>query len=121
VPGMVTQKGMVSGAEKELPFIIVQASINKGDSGSALVDGRGDVVGIVSNTEGGLSPALRALSSQLVNGAQSGSVKLAGGDNIQSTQSLIKTLDDYISTGIGYARRVAPLDKYIHLHPEIVH
>jgi hypothetical protein len=118
---MVTQKGMVSGAEKDLPFIIVQAPMNRGNSGGALLDGHGDVVGIVSNREGGLSPALSALSSQLANSAKSGSVKLAGGDNIQSTQSLIQTLNEYISPAIGYARRVGPLDAYIRSHAEVLH
>jgi S1-C subfamily serine protease len=120
VPGMVTHKGMVSGAEPKLPFIIIQAPINKGDSGGALLDGRGDVIGVVSNREGGISPALGALSSQIENGAKSGSVKVTGVDNLQATQSLIKMLDEYISTGIGYARRVAPLDAYIHAHPEVI-
>jgi S1-C subfamily serine protease len=120
VPGMVTHKGMVSGNEPILPFIIVEAPINNGTSGGALLDGHGDVIGIISNREGGISPALSALSSQIANGAKSGSVKLMGIDTLKSTQSLIQTLDEYISTGIGYARRVAPLDNYIRSHPDVV-
>jgi S1-C subfamily serine protease len=121
VPEMVTHKGMVSGTEPGLPFIIVQAPINKGNSGGALLDGRGDVIGIVSNREGGISPALSALSSQIANSEKSGTVKLMGVDTLQSTENLIKTLDEYISTGIGYARRVAPLENYIRSHPEVIH
>ena len=50
-PGMVTHRGMVSGFDKSGSLIFVQAAINKGNSGGALLNSQGHVIGIISMRE----------------------------------------------------------------------
>lgn len=57
-PSMVTHRGMVSGFDSSGALIFVQAPINKGNSGGALLNSQGHVVGIVSMREGGISQGL---------------------------------------------------------------
>jgi S1-C subfamily serine protease len=114
-PGMVTHRGMVSRFDSSATLIFVQASINKGNSGGALLNTQGHVVGIVSMREGGISQGLQELSSHIDQTSYQGSVQLMGVDPLQATRAIIQTLDQYISTGIGYARSIrfarAYLDK----------
>lgn len=119
-PGMVTHRGMISGDEPNLPFIFVQAPINKGNSGGALFDDTGLVIGVVSNREGGISKGLAELSVRIEESAKSGSVQIMGVDPLQATRGLIQTLDEYISTGMGYARRIEPLQIWISSHPDVL-
>lgn len=53
-PGMVTHKGMLSGYNEDKSLLFIQASINKGNSGGALLSSKGKVLGIISMREGGI-------------------------------------------------------------------
>jgi S1-C subfamily serine protease len=112
-PGMVTHRGMVSGFDSSGTLIFVQASINKGNSGGALLNSQGHVVGIVSMREGGISQGLQELSSHIDHTSSQGSVQLMGVDPLQATRAIIQTLDQYISTGIGYARSIRFAREYL--------
>lgn len=57
-PTMVTHFGTISGITKDKSIICIQASTNKGNSGGALVDKTGKVIGIISMREGGISMGL---------------------------------------------------------------
>lgn len=118
-PGMVTHKGMVSGTDPTKEIIFIEASINKGNSGGALLDSKGTVIGIVSMREGGISQGLADLRSQIVQNTKNGSVTIMGVNPLTSTKELIDTIDQYISTGIGYARTVRFARGYIARHREI--
>jgi S1-C subfamily serine protease len=95
-PGMVTHRGMVSGFDGSETLISIQASINKGNSGGALLDSQGRAVGIMTSSRG--------------------SVRIMGVDPLQSTKEIIQTLDQYISTGIGYARSIKFAREYLNTH-----
>lgn len=60
-----------------------------------------------------LSKHIEATSAQ-------GTVRLMGVDPLQSIKELIKTMDTYISTGIGYAISTRFLNTYIEKHPELL-
>lgn len=109
-PGMVTHRGMVSGHDDSFSMIFVQAPVNKGNSGGALLNAQGQVIGIVSMREGGISQGLQQLNVYIDQTSSHGSVQLMGVDPLQATKAIIQTLDQYISTGIGYARSI----KYVH-------
>lgn len=117
-PGMVTHRGMVSGHDDNVSVIFIQASINKGNSGGAVLNTEGHVVGIVSMREGGISKGLQDLQVNIEKTSAEGSVKFMGVDPLQSTKAIIQTIDQYISTGIGYARSVRFIREYITKHPE---
>ena len=117
-PGMVTPRGMVSGFDSSESLIFVQASINKGNSGGALLNSKGHVVGLVSMREGGISRGLSELNSYIDKNTHHGSVQIMGVDALQATKAIIQTLDEYISTGIGYARSVKYAREYLDTHKE---
>jgi hypothetical protein len=103
---MVTHRGMVSGLDDSASLIFIQASINKGNSGGALLNSQGQAVGIVSMREGGISRGLHELRVYIDKTSSQGSVQFMGVDPLQATKAIIQTLDQFISTGIGYARSI---------------
>ena len=111
-PGMATHRGMVSGYDESLSLIFVQAPVNKGNSGGALLNAQGHVIGIVSMREGGISQGLQQLQVYIDQTSSHGSVQLMGVDPLQATKAIIQTLDQYISTGIGYARSIKCFREY---------
>jgi len=111
-PALITHKGMISGIDDSGNIICIQGSINKGNSGGALISDDGKVIGIVSMREGGISKALEELTVYIENTEKEGSVHLMGVDPLQAIKATVKTLDTYISTGIGYARNIKFLKEY---------
>jgi hypothetical protein len=120
-PGMVTHRGMISGNDETKSLIFIEAPINRGNSGGALLNSQGHVIGIVSMREGGISPQLTELRSYItgLSGAAN-SVTINGVSPLQSTNAIINTLDAYISTGIGYARSIRFAREYLSKHPDIL-
>jgi S1-C subfamily serine protease len=86
-PGMVTHRGMVSGFDDSKSLIFVQASINKGNSGGALLNSQDHVVGIVSMREGGISQGLNDLAVYIDNTASQGNVRIMDVDPLQATNT----------------------------------
>jgi hypothetical protein len=119
-PGMVTHRGMISGSDPSNSLIFIEASINRGNSGGALLNSNGHVIGIVSMREGGIGNQLEALRNQINNASTTGQVRFLGVDPLQSTNAIINTLDQYISTGIGYARSIKFAREYLQRHPELL-
>ena len=111
-PGMVTHRGMVSGHDDAFSIIFIQAPVNKGNSGGALLNAQGHVIGIVSMREGGISQGLQQLQVYIDQISSQGSVQIMGVDPLQATKAIILTLDQYISTGIGYARAIKFAQEY---------
>ncbi|MGD1046544.1 MAG: serine protease [Bacteroidota bacterium] len=112
-PAMVTHKGMISGISADSNIICIQAPVNKGNSGGALLNAKGEVIGIISMREGGISQGLVELNKYIQSTESHGSVQLMGVDPLQATKEIINVLDTYISTGIGYARSIKFLRKYL--------
>lgn len=106
-PGMVTHRGMISGADDSQSLIFIQAAINKGNSGGAVLNEQGHVIGIVSMREGGISQGLKELNAYIDQTAGNGNVLIMGVDPLQTTKAIVQTLDQYISTGIGYAHSIS--------------
>jgi S1-C subfamily serine protease len=119
-PGMVTHRGMVSGFDQARTLILIQASINKGNSGGAALNSEGRVVGIISMREGGISQGLSELRVYIDQTASQGSVRIMGVDALQATKAIVQTLDQYISTGIGYARSIKFAREYIDHNPAVL-
>lgn len=119
-PGMVTHRGMVSGFDGSSSLIFVQAPINKGNSGGALLNNQGHIVGIVSMREGGISQGLNELRVYIDKTSSQGTVKIKGVDPLQATRAIIQTLDQYISTGIGYARSIRFAREYLGKNPGLL-
>lgn len=115
-PTMVSHFGTVSGVTPDKSIICIQAATNQGNSGGALVDGNGKVIGIVTLREGGISQALQNYFSQINQSEKLGNVQIMGIDPLQATKETIKVLDTYISTGIGYARSIKFLNDYVVKH-----
>ena len=111
-PALITHKGMISGVDDSGSIICIQGSINKGNSGGALISDDGKVMGIISMREGGISKALEDLTVYIEATAKQGSVHLMGVDPLQAIKETVKTLDTYISTGIGYARNIKFLKEF---------
>lgn len=111
-PALITHKGMISGIDDTGSIICIQGSINKGNSGGALISDDGKVIGIVSMREGGISKALEDLTLYIEATAKQGSVHLMGVDPLQAIKETVKTLDTFISTGIGYAINIKYLKEY---------
>ena len=119
-PGMVTHRGMVSGTDKQEDLIFIEGSINKGNSGGGLLGRDGHLIGIISLREGGITTGLAQLRDQLNAQSHSGmKVTMLGMDPVQTTKMLIDTLDQYISTGIGYAHSIRFAKDYQSKHPEL--
>jgi hypothetical protein len=112
VPALITHKGMISGIDDSGNIICIQGSINKGNSGGALISDDGKVIGIVSMREGRISKALKDLTVQIENTEKQGFAHLMGVDPLQAIKEIIKILDRNISTGIGYARNIKFLKEY---------
>ncbi len=115
-PTMVTHFGTISGITKDKSIICIQASTNKGNSGGALMDKNGKVIGLISMREGGISVGLQNYLNQISETEKMGSIQLMGVDPLQAAKETIKVLDTYISTGIGYARSVKFLVDYKQKH-----
>jgi len=118
-PGMVTHRGMISGSNDSRGLIFIEAPVNKGNSGGALLNQEGHVIGIVSMREGGISEGLANVRSQIRQSAQHGQVTIMGVNPLSTTEALIDTLDEYINTGIGYARSIKFARSYLLQHPEL--
>lgn len=112
-PTMVTHFGFVSGITVDSSVICIQAPINKGNSGSALLNKNGEVIGLVSYREGVLSVGLQNYFRKLTAAEKGNRVVLQGVDPLKIAKETIEIIDKYISTGIGYALNVEYLKNYI--------
>ncbi len=119
-PGMITHKGMVSGMLPDRSLIFIQSSINKGNSGGALLNSEGKIIGIVSLREGGITQELANLRQRIYSTEKEGSVTYMGVNPLSSIKMLIDTVDQYISVGIGYAHSAQFPREYLNRHPELL-
>ncbi|MFV8328418.1 S1 family peptidase [Flavobacterium sp. ZS1P14] len=113
IPTIVTHVGTISGFTKDESLICIQSSINKGNSGGALINKQGKVIGIVSSKEGGISANLESYLNAIKESEQQGTVQLMGINPLQATKETIVILDKYISTGIGYANNIKFTSEFI--------
>lgn len=112
-PALLTHTGTISGLTNNKELICIQASTNKGNSGGALINDKGQIIGILSLREGGISLQLQNYLNEIELSKQTGSIELMGVDPLSATEETIKILDKYISTGIGYARNIEYLKAYL--------
>lgn len=110
---MLTHKGCISGLSDDRGVIGIEGSINKGNSGGAVIDDKGEIIGIISNRLGGISVGLDQLRGYISQTGGHGSVAIMGVDVLAVDKELINTLDTYISTGAGYARSIQFLQNYV--------
>ncbi len=118
-PVMVTHKAMISGIDPSGNVICLESAINKGNSGGALLNTNGEIIGLITLREGGISKGLKDLSAYIDESRKHGGILLGGVDTLAAIQATITTLDRYISTGIGYAHAVKHLRLCLETHPEL--
>jgi hypothetical protein len=116
-PGMATHLGSISGWDPAQEVMTVQGAMNKGHSGGALVAEDGTALGIISLRGWGISRGLGELSNRVEEMALKGIIAPMEVDPWHSVRDLIRTLDAFISSGIGYANGVRPLREYLARHP----
>ncbi|MGA2259275.1 MAG: serine protease [Thermoguttaceae bacterium] len=121
-PAMLTHIATISGIANGADLICLEAPVNKGNSGGALISTNAQVIGILDLREGGLSQGLAMLKEQLAASRPSSRMFLMQGgvmlDPIDTIKELIDTLDEYISPGIGYAVSTKHLRVYLDKYPD---
>lgn len=127
-PILLTHKGMISGNAPGL--IALQASVNRGNSGGALCNSLGEVIGIITLREGDITARLDGIHKQISANSSSIGREVQPGVFIKSNPTfngispldaigeLTETLRNYISPGIGYAYEISFLRTYLSRHPE---
>jgi S1-C subfamily serine protease len=115
-PCMVSHRGMISGWDRMREIYTIQAAINRGNSGGALISEEGAVIGIISMREGGIAKGLAEVTDYLESAPGPGPAGPRA-ESLRAVRSLIRALDAYISSGIGYARTVRHLREYLDRHP----
>lgn len=109
-PTMVTHTGTISGFTRDSSVMTVQAAVNRGQSGGALLDRSGKVIGLVSLREGGISVAVQEYLKQLTETPE----KIAEpGTELRPVRDMLFLMDDFITSGIGFAINVKYLNAYI--------
>lgn len=115
---LLTHSGVISGFTNDSVAIYIEASINSGNSGGALINDKGKVVGIVTfkqtfNFNNDLNKLKNSGSSVAigVNDKDGNKMNLAGTDfNI----NLYQILNKYLNTGIGGAINIKFLRKTLY-------
>jgi S1-C subfamily serine protease len=124
IKGLATHRGMVSGSDAARSQVFLQAALNKGNSGGAILTADGKIVGVISQREGSPSPTLQEIQRRIMAEEQRTDIQVraitAGVDVRQVTRELIGTVDTYISTGIGYAVPIRFLRDYLDRHPNLL-
>lgn len=121
VPTMVTHKGYLSGVTGNLRLLCIQAPVNKGSSGSALLGANGAVIGIVTYREGDLPQELKKLAAQIrAFEERKTGIQVTGIDPLSVERQILDSLDRYISPGIGYALNVSLVRTYLETHPGLL-
>ena len=115
-PTMLTHRGMMSGEVRKTGLICIQAPVNKGCSGSAVLNTEGQVLAIVNAREGGISQGLEDLRKHIIKTESQGRMSLMGVDPLQASKEIVNVLDRHISTGIGYAVDARFLSEYVKKH-----
>jgi S1-C subfamily serine protease len=109
-PAMVTHTGTISGFTKDSSVFTVQAPVNRGQSGGALLDRSGKVIGLISLREGGVSVALQEYLKQVT---ESPGKIAAPGTDLRPVRDMLFLMDDFITSGIGFAINIKYLNAYI--------
>lgn len=104
------------------PLICLQAPVNKGNSGGALISTNGQVIGLINAREGRISMRMANLS-EAISRSQGDLIFGTPGVKINLNKvvgELIDTLDKYISPGIGYAVSAEFLGAYLETNPDLL-
>ena len=116
---LLTFKGMIAGFYPLQKLIALQAPINKGSSGSALLNTKGEVIGIISRREGGITEKLDEIKKKIIEAVKPGqetTIMFGGIDALDSIKETVEVLNRNISTGIGYAHWSGGLSQYLSKH-----
>lgn len=122
---MLTHKGYVSGLKRGSDVLCVEAPVNKGNSGGAVLNSKGELLGILTTREGGINLALQEHRKH-ADVSRSGTTgvtmraEIGGVNFLDMTTDLIDTIDTYISTGIGYAISSKFLRLYLSRYPKLL-
>lgn len=121
---LLTHTGIISGYDADTSIIFIQSALNEGNSGGAVINKKGQVVGIVDfkwipsmiNFDTYLD-GLQSISSK---GSYMGSQIHDGKGNVieisgtQFNYNLVKTLKDNLNTGIGGAINIKYIRKCLY-------
>ncbi len=116
VSTMLTHQGYISGFNNDSSVICFQSSINKGNSGGALINEKSQIIGIITRKAGGISKELETILDKIKSSKKIMTVKQYGVNQQDAQQEIIQIIDTYISTGIGYAYSVEYLIKWYDIY-----
>ncbi len=107
--------GTISGFSKDL--IGLQAPINRGSSGSAVLNQAGEVIGIVNYVDNNFDSVLQKAET-----ANIGFDQMTPSEKLATTVlfQLVEQLGKSNSNGIGFARSIDGLRSYITRHPDVM-
>ncbi len=111
-PTMLTHSGNISGFKNDSNVICIQSSINKGNSGGAIINEKKQIIGIITLREGGINQELQNVLNEIKSSESYGNIQLMGIDPLKAQKETIQVLNKYISTGIGYAYSIRYMMKW---------
>lgn len=110
-PNSIPQKTLLAGhvATIMTQHLLLDCSVNHGNSGGPLFDVNGNLVGIVNAKHGGLNQVLE----DLLNHKSGAMVSIGGVDPVQSLKNVIVSMKQNLNLGIGYAIKTDEIKKII--------
>lgn len=110
-PNSIPQKTFLSGHVATImpQHLLLDCSVNHGNSGGPLFDVNGNVVGIVNAKHGGLNQVLE----DLLNHKSGAMVSIGGVDPVKSLKYVVVSMKRNLNLGIGHAIKTDEIKKLI--------
>ncbi len=98
-------------------LIGLEAPVNHGSSGSALVNAQGEVIGIVSYEHSNFTAAYKQAMNTPIEADKMTQPELKA---LMLSLNLVQKLGQSNSNGLGYARSINALNAYLLRHPDVL-
>ncbi len=109
--------GTISGYSPNFSLIGLEAPVNHGSSGSALVNAQGEVIGIVSYEHSNFTAAYKQAMNTPIEADKMTQPELKA---LMLSLNLVQKLGQSNSNGLGYARSINALNAYLLRHPDVL-
>ena len=107
--------GTISGYSHDLSLIGLEAPVNHGSSGSALINAQGEVIGIVTYEHSNFESAYKQAMNTPIEADKMTQPELKA---LLLSLNLVQKLGQSNSNGLGYARSINALNAFLQRHPE---
>ena len=109
--------GTISGYSRDLSLIGLEAPVNHGSSGSAVLNAAGEVIGIVTYEHSNFESAYKQAMNTPIEADKMTQPELKA---LLLSLTLVQKLGQSNSNGLGYARSITALKAYLGRHPEVL-